>query len=86
MGALCLARFTLDEQWYRARVEAVQRSDPVNPRYEVVFVDFGNRETLGGDRVRAMEPALAAVPPQAQLCTLAHLKARALPSLALVLA
>ena len=56
----------------------MQRSDPVNPRYEVVFVDFGNREALGGDRVRAMEPSLAAVPPQAQLCTLAYLKARAL--------
>ena len=73
-GAPCLAQYTLDNQWYRASVQRVISSDPVNPQYAVVFMDFGNQETVGGKRVRAIEPALAAVPPQAHLCSLAYLK------------
>ena len=73
-GALCLAQFSGDNQWYRGRVEAADTRDPARPQCSVFFVDYGNREQVPGGRVRAIEPQLAAVPPQAVLCTLAYLK------------
>ena len=78
-GSLCLGQFSADQRWYRARVEAADARDPVNPQYSVTFIDYGNREALPASRVRAIEPQLAAVPPQALLCTLAFLKARQRP-------
>jgi len=74
VGALCLGRFSADDCWYRARVEAVDSGDPVAPRFSLFFIDFGNREAVPADRVRPIDAQLAAVPPQAQLCTLAYLK------------
>ena len=74
-GALCLARFSLDGQWYRARVERANTADPVNPQYDVAFIDYGNKEHVTGAAVRAITPALEAVPPQAQAATLAYVKA-----------
>ena len=73
-GALCLGQFSADDCWYRARVEAVDSRDPVAPRYSLFFVDYGNRETVPAARVRPMDAQLAAVPPQALLCSLAYLK------------
>ena len=66
--------------WYccRARVERVVSSDPIKPEYEVLFVDYGNRDRAGGSNVRAIEPSLAAIPPQAHQSTLAYLKVRRL--------
>lgn len=43
---------------------------------QVTFIDFGNKEKVPGNRVRTIEPALAALPPQAQLLSLAYLKVR----------
>ena len=74
VGALCLGRFSADDCWYRARVEAVDSGDPVAPRFSLFFIDFGNREAVPADRVRPIDAQLAAVPPQAQLCALAYLK------------
>jgi staphylococcal nuclease domain-containing protein 1 len=47
---------------------------PAEPKYDVYFIDFGNREALPSDRVRPMEAALAAVPAQAKPAGLAYLK------------
>lgn len=79
VGSLCVGQFSQDQQWYRARVDAADSRDPVNPQYSVTFIDYGNKETLPASRVRAIEPQLAAVPPQASLCTLAFLKVRPQP-------
>lgn len=46
---------------YRCYVERVH---PSEPRYEVYFMDYGNKERLPSERVRAMGAELAAVPPQ----------------------
>lgn len=35
---ICAARFSLDDQWYRARVEKIQGSN-----VSVVYIDYGNR-------------------------------------------
>ncbi|KAL3140607.1 hypothetical protein ABBQ32_005177 [Trebouxia sp. C0010 RCD-2024] len=74
VGGLCLAQYSLDNQWYRASVQRVISSDPVNPQYSVIFLDFGNQDRVGGKGVRAIDSALAAVPPQAHCCSLAYLK------------
>ena len=47
---------------------------PSEPDYLITFLDFGNQDVVSAASVRAMEPALAAVPPQAQLASLAYLK------------
>jgi len=70
-GNLCAGKFTVDNNWYRAYIEKVH---PSEPRYEVYFIDFGNREKLPSDRVRPMEAALSAVPAQAKPAGLAYLK------------
>ena len=73
-GNLCLARFSVDKQLYRARVEAADHSDPVCPSYLVTFIDFGNKEKVKATSVKAIDAALSAVPPQAQAASLAYLK------------
>ena len=45
-GSLCAAQFTLDDQWYRAKVCQVVGPDA----YEVEFVDYGNSEVLPRQR------------------------------------
>ncbi|MEW5318556.1 MAG: hypothetical protein WDW38_009770 [Sanguina aurantia] len=70
-GQLCLGLFSLDRSWYRAYVEKVNATEPT---YEVFFIDFGNREQLSSKAVRSIDAALAAVPAQAHLASLAHVK------------
>lgn len=82
VGGLCLAQYSLDDQWYRASVQRVISSDPVNPQYSVIFLDFGNQDRVGGKSVRAIDSALAAVPAQAHSCTLAYLKVKCLSATA----
>lgn len=54
----------------------MERVSPVEPKYEVYFIDFGNREKLPSERVRTIDAALSAVPPQARPAGLAYLKVR----------
>ena len=75
MGSLCVARFSADGHWYRARVEQADTSDPICPVYDVHFVDYGNRERVKATAVQPIDAALSAVPPQAQEASLAFLKA-----------
>ncbi|KXZ48282.1 hypothetical protein GPECTOR_29g59 [Gonium pectorale] len=70
-GSSCLAQYSLDGCWYRAYVERVNRSEPM---YDVYFIDYGNREKVPSNKVRTMDSTLAAVPPQAIPCCLAHIK------------
>jgi staphylococcal nuclease domain-containing protein 1 len=70
-GALVKARYTLDDKWYRARV--VTRS-PDGGQCGVLFVDFGNEESLPLARLAPLDAPLAAVPPLALCASLAYLK------------
>ncbi|DBB17861.1 hypothetical protein WJX82_005615 [Trebouxia sp. C0006] len=74
VGALCVAQYSLDNEWYRASVQRVISKDPVNPQYSVIFLDFGNTDRVGGKNVQQIDSALAAVPAQAHSCSLAYLK------------
>ena len=45
---------------------------------EVLFIDYGNRDTVSTARMRPLEPSLAAAPPLARECMLAMVRAPAL--------
>lgn len=51
-GDFVSARFTEDDNWYRARV---RRNDRDNKTSEVVYVDYGNSETVPWSRLRALD-------------------------------
>lgn len=50
-GEFVAAKFTADDQWYRARI---RRNDREAKKAEVVYVDFGNSETIPWSRLRPL--------------------------------
>ncbi|KAJ1933226.1 hypothetical protein EC988_009193, partial [Linderina pennispora] len=61
-GALVSACYTVGDEWHRAKVRKVL---PGKREFEVVYVDFGNSETLPLDRLRPLAAKFAALPHQA---------------------
>lgn len=45
-GDLCVARFSADNEWYRAKIEKVEKDHQV----QVFYIDYGNRETIKSAR------------------------------------
>lgn len=66
-GDLCAAKFTDDNEWYRAKVEKMERGGNVS----VFYVDYGNRETLPTTRLAMLPPAFLSDKPYAHEYTLA---------------
>ena len=66
LGELCCARFTGDGMWYRAVVEQ-QLSDS---RMLVMFVDYGNHDSVAVDSIRRITTAFTRFPLQARQCFL----------------
>jgi staphylococcal nuclease domain-containing protein 1 len=50
-GEFVAAKFTADDQWYRARI---RRNDRENKKAEVVYIDYGNSETIPWSRLRPL--------------------------------
>ena len=50
-GDLCSAKFSEDGQWYRARI---RRNDREAKKADVVFIDYGNSETLPWSTLRPL--------------------------------
>lgn len=70
-GELLAARFTGDNEWYRARVEKIEG----NNRISVYFVDYGNREVITDpSRLTTLPPGFSQLPAQAHECDLAHVR------------
>ncbi|KAJ1332821.1 hypothetical protein BSLG_008450 [Batrachochytrium salamandrivorans] len=69
-GDYCSAQFTVDKCWYRARV---RKLDGANS-YTVVYIDYGNSETVPGSRLRVLpaEFSVAVLKPQAVEAQLAY--------------
>lgn len=42
VGVICAAKYSVDGQWYRARIESIPERDMA----AVLFIDFGNRENV----------------------------------------
>lgn len=58
-GDFVSAKFTEDDIWYRARV---RRNDRDAKTSEVVYIDYGNSETIPWSRLRALDAARFGVP------------------------
>ena len=53
-GDLVAARFTEDDEWYRARV---RRNDREGKKSEVIYIDYGNSEIIPWARLRSLNQA-----------------------------
>jgi tudor domain-containing protein 1/4/6/7 len=66
-GMLCCGNYTEDDGWYRA---LILESYLANRKVEVLYVDYGNIESLPITRIKELKPQFAALPQQAILCCL----------------
>ncbi|XP_050402777.1 tudor domain-containing 6 [Patella vulgata] len=65
IGSVCVAKFTDDDMWYRARVEVINDDDVT-----VRFVDYGNTDTVSVDRIKKSSKADVETPPLSYKCRL----------------
>ncbi|KAK9894247.1 hypothetical protein P389DRAFT_174287 [Cystobasidium minutum MCA 4210] len=70
-GDLVAAKFTADNQWYRAKV---RKSNPAKKQAEVLFYDYGNSEVLSYDRLRPLDARFKSLPPQAKEASLSFIQ------------
>lgn len=72
VGELISARFSQDQQWYRARVRRFNPDKTIN----VLYVDFGNSENLANTQanIRRLPPQLSGTPALARECRLVFIK------------
>jgi staphylococcal nuclease domain-containing protein 1 len=72
-GEFVAARFTADDQWYRARI---RRNDREAKKAEVVYIDFGNSEIIPWSRLRPLsqEFMTSKLKPQAVEAQLAYIQ------------
>jgi staphylococcal nuclease domain-containing protein 1 len=60
-GDLCVAKFSLDDEWYRAKVLSSQS----NGNVVVQFIDYGNKEQTQATKLANMPAGFESLPPQA---------------------
>lgn len=72
-GIKCVALYSEDGQWYRARVDR-----RTSEGYQVFFIDFGNTDVVPFENLRQLTGEALEVPPLAHPATLAFIKARKL--------
>ena len=70
-GDFVVALFSQDQEWYRAVITKL--SDDADA-YQVLFIDFGNSETVALENLRSPDPSLAIYPPLAFQCFLSGLE------------
>lgn len=69
VGENVSAKFTEDDCWYRARVKRISHEG-----IEVLYIDFGNSETLSSSRVRSLPENFKQLKAQAHEATLSFVK------------
>ena len=62
-GDLVSAKFSEDDQWYRAKVK---RASAVKKEALLWFIDYGNEETLPFSRIRPLDTKFKSLPGQAK--------------------
>ena len=67
VGHICAARFQVDGMFYRAEIQRVNENGLV----DVVFVDYGNRETVKFTELRHIKSIFLTLPKQALLFSMA---------------
>jgi len=68
-GELVKAQYTADDQWYRASITSTEGDN-----YRVLYIDYGNSETIPSSRVRALGQQFRSLRPQAIESHLAFVK------------
>ncbi|XP_060086316.1 uncharacterized protein LOC132565637 [Ylistrum balloti] len=71
LGQPCIAKYTDDNSWYRAKVSGLLN----NGRAEVTFVDYGNTECLQRETLKRANPEFMELPTQAIFCGMSGVKA-----------
>ena len=61
VGDICVAKFSMDEEWYRAKVLSVQSNGTVS----VLYIDYGNRETTKAVSLAQIPAGFESLPAQA---------------------
>jgi staphylococcal nuclease domain-containing protein 1 len=61
-GDLVSAKFSSDGAWYRAKV---RRASSIKKEAEVVFIDYGNLDTVGFKDIRPLDAQFSSLPGQA---------------------
>lgn len=69
VGMVCAAQFSVDKQWYRARVIGL----PGGSNVEVQYVDFGNKEIIHHKYIRKLYDRFSKLNIQAIPCKLADI-------------
>ncbi|CAO3596818.1 unnamed protein product [Absidia cylindrospora] len=69
VGDIVSAKFTEDDCWYRAKVRRVSSEG-----FEVLYIDFGNSETIPSYRIQPLASQFKSLKPQAQEAMLSFVK------------
>jgi staphylococcal nuclease domain-containing protein 1 len=69
-NTICAAKFSDDNQWYRARIEKTLGKG----KLDVYFIDFGNKDQLEASELKQLPQTLLEYNPVARHCTLAYIK------------
>lgn len=73
LGELVAALYPLDNNYYRARVRSLSRSDQT---IELIYVDYGTVMWVKENEVKVLEPRWTSLPMQAVSCVLGGVSAR----------
>lgn len=57
-GDICAAKFTIDDEWYRVKIEKIQGGN-----VSVHYIDYGNKETLPSTRLASLPANYASEKP-----------------------
>ncbi|XP_053721685.1 tudor domain-containing protein 1 isoform X6 [Synchiropus splendidus] len=68
LGEICIVQFSSDMQWYRGQVLSL---DEEQKMVEILYIDFGNKENVPVNRIRALCPNMAKFSPCATECYVA---------------
>ncbi|KAJ2552786.1 hypothetical protein EV175_003179 [Coemansia sp. RSA 1933] len=70
-GQLVSACYTAGDEWHRAKIRKVL---PSKEDFDVVYIDFGNSEVVGIDRIRPLAPKFSGLAAQAHEAQLAFVR------------
>ncbi|CAH1803306.1 unnamed protein product, partial [Owenia fusiformis] len=74
LGLPVCAQYSEDGRWYRAQILAVDKDDTKCDEVDLIYVDYGNRETVPMSRLHRMEAEFMSLPTQALELSLAEVK------------